>query len=205
MMGYDAMALGETDLQLGSEVLQQRMAEAEFPILSANVLLAAGGAPLTDPYVILPLNAGYQVGVIGITGQPEGVPADFVISDPSAAVAEVLPEVVDRVDLVILLSHLGWAENIRLAEQFPEVFMIVGGGRQMPGDQVYTAAQTGTQLAQADHATTGHAGRYIGQWELALDASGQPSTAGWQYLPLDPEVADDAQMLVLLRRYGVLP
>ena len=52
LMGYDAMAIGDLDLQLGPEVLQELMAEANFPFLSANVTLASGGELLAEPYVL---------------------------------------------------------------------------------------------------------------------------------------------------------
>jgi len=40
MLGYDAMTVGEHDLQLGLEVVREREEEAEFPFLSANLVLA---------------------------------------------------------------------------------------------------------------------------------------------------------------------
>jgi 2',3'-cyclic-nucleotide 2'-phosphodiesterase (5'-nucleotidase family) len=76
LMGYNAMALGETDLQLGESVLRQRMAEARFPVLSANVIIEATGKLFTRPYVLLEL-AGRKVGIIGLTGSGS-VPATSV-------------------------------------------------------------------------------------------------------------------------------
>ena len=40
LLRYDAYAIGDLDLLLGPSVLKQRIAEAEFPILTANVQLA---------------------------------------------------------------------------------------------------------------------------------------------------------------------
>ena len=49
-IGYDAAALGEGDLaQLGIEGLRSRIAEATFPLLSANVYVVATGKRLVEP------------------------------------------------------------------------------------------------------------------------------------------------------------
>jgi 2',3'-cyclic-nucleotide 2'-phosphodiesterase (5'-nucleotidase family) len=67
LMGYSAMALGELDLQLGADALRERMAEASFPFLSANLVINSTGQLLARPYVLLDAG-GRQVAVIGLTG-----------------------------------------------------------------------------------------------------------------------------------------
>ena len=42
-LGYDAMLLGDQDFAWGVDVLKQRIAEARFPVLSANVFVGGGG------------------------------------------------------------------------------------------------------------------------------------------------------------------
>jgi len=67
LIGYSAMALGGTDLQLGEDVLRQRIADVHFPVLSANVIVQSTGKLLTAPYALLEVG-GRKVGVIGLTG-----------------------------------------------------------------------------------------------------------------------------------------
>lgn len=50
--GYDAMALGNHEFDYGQEVLAERIREAKFPMLSANVIVEATGRPLTRDSVI---------------------------------------------------------------------------------------------------------------------------------------------------------
>lgn len=204
LMGYDAMVLGEGDLQLGVQALQQRIAEAEFPILSANVRLAGEQALLVEPFTIIPVDDRH-VGILGLTGVPEKVPAGFAIDDPFQAARRYLPAVIERADLVIILSHLGWIENVRLADLSSEVDLIVGGGTEPMGRQPHQADLTGTRLTQAERPTTGHAGRYVGQWDLVLGSDGNVTITGWRMIPLVPEIPDDPAVVDLLGRYAVGP
>ena len=56
MLGYDAMVLGVHDFDFGQAVLRQRIEEAAFPILSANISYADSGASFATPCVILERN-----------------------------------------------------------------------------------------------------------------------------------------------------
>ncbi len=197
LMEYDAAALGAGDLSLGVDLLRQRMQEAEFPFVSANVYLADGDALFAEPYVLLPAG-GHTVGVLGLTNPAGAVPPGWVVSDPLAAAEHYLPELAARADVVIVLSHLGWAQNVQLAGLAAGVDLIVGGGADEPGSQPFRSAVTGTYLAQADQSAARHAGRYIGEWSLLVDAGGRVTTSNWRPVPLDPGFVDDPAIAALL-------
>lgn len=201
-MGYDAMALGERDLQLGPEALRQRIDEADFPVLSANLELAGDGGLFVEPYAILEVGGGRAAGVIALTGLVAASPLEFVVTDPFAALRQVLPEVASQADIVVLLGHLGWSRNVQLADQFPEVDVIVGGGAQEPPPEHYTSPDGTTHLAQAEHPSLGHAGRLVGVWEVSLPVDGGPEIKRWRAVSLDPSLVDDLAMNDLLRRFG---
>ena len=69
LLGYDAMALGNHDLDQGQQTLLDRAAEAHFPILVANVKSRDTGkswsAPGIESTVILD-REGMKVGVVGL-------------------------------------------------------------------------------------------------------------------------------------------
>ena len=67
MMAYDAMTMAYADLLLGSQVLSERMAEASFPFLSANVVDASTGEPFASPYVVRDI-ADHTIAIIGAIG-----------------------------------------------------------------------------------------------------------------------------------------
>ena len=64
-IGYNAMTLGNHDFNYGQEALLERMAEAKFPMLAANVTTEAGE---TFAYSALVQQFGeLRVGIIGVS------------------------------------------------------------------------------------------------------------------------------------------
>lgn len=200
LMGYDAIVLGEQDLQLGADVLRQRIDEADFAVLSANVRLAETGELLASPYTILEVD-GLSIGIIGLTGTSPDIPSVFTISDPIAAAEDILGEVESQADLIIMLSHLGWDKNRELADLAAEIDLVIGGGLQKPDNRPYHSSTTGVWLAQAELPTPGHAGRFVGRWELTISPDGRVTRSDWKAISLDPQFADDQAMAALLARY----
>lgn len=200
LMSYDAAVLGDKDLQLGVDELRKRMDEANFAILSANVLLVDTGELFAKPYTILDVS-GWSIGVIGLTGSELDPPAAFFISDPFAPIEKILPELSEQTDLIVVLSHLGWAQNKRLADLAPEIDLVVSGGVETPDQEPHKAIATGTYLAQAERPSPGHAGRQIGRWDLDLGTGDRIATAAWTTVSLGPEFVDDPDMAGLLQRY----
>ena len=66
-LGVDGVAVGNHEFDWGQDALQQRIAQAEFPFLAANIVdERTGGAPAgIRPYVVERLR-GVKVGVIGV-------------------------------------------------------------------------------------------------------------------------------------------
>ena len=117
LLGYDAMVLGSEDFRLGLDVLRQRMAEAKFPILSANVVLRETEQLFATPYVIKEMG-DHRVAIIGLTSQAAASTAGDAIAvlDPLESLGNVMDEVNEKADVIIVLSHLGAEANIQLAK-----------------------------------------------------------------------------------------
>lgn len=127
-MRFDAMVVGNHEFDYGRKVLQQRLKEARFPLLGANVI----GLPLLKPYVIKNLQ-GVRVAIIGVvtadtptSTHPRNV-AGLKFSPSDAAMARCLKELRDQADLVVVLSHIGYAEDRALAQKVPGIDVIIGG------------------------------------------------------------------------------
>jgi len=127
-LGLDAMVVGNHEFDFGQEVLRERIKEARFPVLGANV----EGLPGLKPYVINKVGR-LRVAVIGVV-TPETATAThprnvvgLKFEAPEAAVRRCLPRVKPGADLVVVLSHLGYAADRELAAQVPDIDVIVGG------------------------------------------------------------------------------
>jgi 2',3'-cyclic-nucleotide 2'-phosphodiesterase (5'-nucleotidase family) len=192
MMGYDAMALGEGDLaQLGVETIRQRMQEASFPFLSANAYLTGTDELLVQPYLVKEMGE-QRIAVIGITGMAQ-VPG-VEIRDPLATTREIVEGLHPRADILVLLSHAGLEINQKIAQEIPEIHVIISGGGLMYTFEPYVEGDS-PPVVHADVPAPGHAGRRIGLGVWSFDDGGQLEEHRWQDLALGPEIADDQAML----------
>ncbi|MBF0531289.1 MAG: metallophosphoesterase, partial [Deltaproteobacteria bacterium] len=132
-MGFDAMAVGNHEFDLGPATLAQFASQARFPVLSANIDVS--GEPLLSglikPMVIKEVG-GRKIGIIGAT-----TPATTHMSSPGPkvkfeSVAPVIGQWVQKlsyqgVNIIIVLSHLGLDADIKLAHMVPGIDVILGG------------------------------------------------------------------------------
>jgi len=197
-MGYDAMTVGLMDLAKGVDVLLQRAREAEFAIVSCNLLDAKTGQLLLEPYVVLE-RAGVRYGILGVSEPnviraPVGDDRPIQVLDPVEAVRRYLPEVQQRSDVVILLSHLGLVEDGSLAEAVPGIDIIVGGRTR----QLMTVPG---RIGNTVIVQMGYDGEWLGGLEVALAPQGGVEVLSFGRIELGPDVPDDLQLAALVNRY----
>ena len=128
LMRFDAMVVGNHEFDFGQEVLKRRISEASFPILGANVRGMEG----LKPYVIKELG-GMKVAVIGVVTEdtpvstsPKNVTGLEFLS-PFVTTEQHIRELKDSVDLILVLSHIGFSVDRKLAEGVKGIDVIVGG------------------------------------------------------------------------------
>ncbi|MBF0524891.1 MAG: 5'-nucleotidase C-terminal domain-containing protein [Deltaproteobacteria bacterium] len=133
LLGIDAMCLGNHEFDRGPALTAKLISQAKFPVLSANI--DASGEPLLkdkiQPYTIKNFGA-HQIGIIGVT-----TPDTVNISSPGPNLkfndaAQSVTAAVSKlnslgVNIIIVLSHLGYHEDIQLAAKITGVGVIIGG------------------------------------------------------------------------------
>ncbi len=180
-LGYAAGALGDHDFDWGVDVLRQRLGEAAYPWLAANVVDSATGR---RPDWIVPWRmldvGGMAVAVVGyITADTKRLlPPDRTrglgFGEGELSLHAVLGEVAARRPaLTILLAHAGGAcdamacsgEIIRLADELKGsgVRLIVAGHTH----QVITASVAGIPILE-----TGSGGAMVGVADLVKTPAG---------------------------------
>jgi 2',3'-cyclic-nucleotide 2'-phosphodiesterase/3'-nucleotidase len=125
-LGYAASALGNHEFDYGLRELTNRLKEARFPVLSANVT----GLDQVKPYTVLSVK-GVRVGVIGLTVEnlpthPKNL-STIKVHGIVDALAETLPKVRAVSDFVIVLAHISFEEQLRVARAYPEIRLVVAG------------------------------------------------------------------------------
>jgi len=188
--------LGNHEFDFGQQVLTERIKEARFPVLGANVR----GLGLIKPYVIKKVN-GLRVAIIGVVTadtpthtSPKNV-AGLKFSPPAEAVANCLKELKGKADLVVVLSHIGYQEDRALAAQVPGIDVIVGG-------HSHTKVTTPERINQTVIVQAWEHGKVLGVLDLDLK-DGKIVKYSGRLVEIKPGSGPvDAKVLEIVARYS---
>ena len=205
--GYSAMVLGNHEFDFGREILEQRIEEAEFPILSANITVQGTETPFVRPYVVRELDR-VRVAVIGLTSQetqqltnPKKIKG-LTFLDPIGALRKTLVELADSsIHYTIVLSHMRQDETLKLARQVEEIDLIVAGGYWGPG--VKGGEERLISLVNGTHiVTTPDFGVYLGKVEVIFSEDPRkglrPVDFQSELIPVGPEIPEDKEIQSLI-------
>lgn len=127
LLQMDALTLGNHEFDHGNEKLIELLDNGEFQVVCANCRIE--GADKIKPYTILE-REGLRIGIIGLVTTNE---SDFSNAElknvefaPAFEVIESFRELRSQCNILIVLSHLGYAGDLQLARLFPEADAIVG-------------------------------------------------------------------------------
>lgn len=122
-VGYDLMVLGNHEIDYREEATLRQLQRATFPILGANVSSNTSFFFTPPAYQVLRTAAGRRLAILGLSvGSAPGVR----VRGRANTVREYL-HLRDESDLFVLLTHVGYHEDLRLAGRFPQVDIIIGG------------------------------------------------------------------------------
>ena len=212
-LGYDAMAVGNHEFDLGPAALARFIDEAKFPVLSANIDATAdssldGGIRPFDVFLF----DGEVVGVFGLTTETTTTassPGRDVVFEPVVRRARSVVAMLERqgVNKIIALTHLGYSQDLELAAAIGGIDVIVGGHShtQLGADNAETPYPTWVTSATGEPVviiTDGEWGQALGRLDVVFDASGRVISATGDPIPVDGAVAEDAKVVALLAPYA---
>ncbi|TXL58126.1 bifunctional metallophosphatase/5'-nucleotidase [Cerasibacillus terrae] len=130
-VGYDMVTFGNNEgITLSHDDFYHLYDDADFEVVCANLQNRAGDNPnwLND-YVQIQSIGGVRIGVIGLTVAFN----DFYhllhwhVSSPYEVLEKHLEILSEKVDVIVLLSHLGINWDRKIASRFPKIDVIIGG------------------------------------------------------------------------------
>ena len=134
-MGYDCVTLGNHEFDNGLEELARRLSSIKCPVVCANYDFTPFEAgKYIVPYTIV-RKAGINIGIIGLLCDVSSVvsretadrmPRLGTDAEVAGKWAKYLKEEA-QCDKVILLTHIGYSEDVALAAKVRNVDLIVGG------------------------------------------------------------------------------
>lgn len=203
----DAFCPGNWDYVYGSQRFVELFAgttpKARWNAVAANLYyVSTDGDPQTPfatlagkrvlpPYVIKHVG-NLKVGILGLTSdrgpQVVGrtVSKGLVFSRGEAELAEFIPilRAVEKVDVLIVASELGLANNVRLADQFAGIDVILSSDMHEETPQP-VIARTGTLIIEE-----GQDGTLLGELQLEI-ANGKVERWRWTAHTIDDTVKED--------------
>ena len=192
MLAPDVVAIGnhETDYGIAHLLFLEKC--AKFPIINANLHIRTNNARLFKPHHIIEMD-GMRILFIGILtediinqARSEGLIGSFLdVYEASQEVGRICNAYhsVD-IDLTVLLTHIGFEEDKKLAEQLDPAWgvdLIIGGHSHtfieepaVVNDILIVQAGTGTDQ--------------IGRFDLTVDTDNNcVSDYRWQSIPIDSD------------------
>jgi 2',3'-cyclic-nucleotide 2'-phosphodiesterase (5'-nucleotidase family) len=194
-MGYDAITLGELELERGAAYVRAILDSTAVPITLANVRFRSTGKPLGQPVVTV-TRGRIRSAVIGLLA-PElaadsAAAADFTVDDPVATARTLVPELRRQAELVIVLAHLSPAAARALPEQVPGIDVVVLGHERNP--------LAPAKLGSAVTLTSGERGQWLAYAQLAVPKTGGVADFTGGVIPLIlNQVRERADLATALR------
>lgn len=195
MIGVDAATIGNHFVDYGLENFTEIMKERKFPTLSINVRNKSDNSLYATAYITTNVN-GLNVAIIGVTTtdavyNPEYV-KDLIFDEEIKALKDFIKKTPlhKTNDITILLSHIGYEVDKKVAEEIPNTFDIIIGGHSHTELKEADIVK-GTPIVQ-----TGYYGMNLGHIDLSV-SNGVVDKANLTYklIPMDENITQDSDML----------
>ena len=191
----DAMT-GHWDFAYGPDQLRQLTSKLNFPFLAANSYDTRSGKSAFPSHRIIE-RAGLQVAVIGVAALVDKMmPPEFSTGLSFTLGQNELPDLIqklratDNVDLIIVLSHLGFPQDVRLAEQVSGIDILLSG-------HTHNRLHEPIFVNGAIIIQSGCHGSFVGRLDLQL-ADRKVLSCQHQLIAVDDSVEPDPEMQAII-------
>nr|WP_295971879.1 bifunctional UDP-sugar hydrolase/5'-nucleotidase [uncultured Bacillus sp.] len=164
--GYHAVTIGNNEgITFPHEDLEHLYDHRLFEVLLANLYREDGERPgWAKAATVYETKGGIKATVTGLTASYSHLYRlmGWKVTDPYEELRNQLDQQKEQSDMIILLSHLGIHDDEKIACQFPEVDVIIGG-------HTHHIFHEGKMVNNTLLACAGKYGMYIGHIRLAID------------------------------------
>ena len=189
-IGFDLSTFGNHEFDSGPAALRDYINAAEFDFVCANIFSTDTQGINVKPYKIFERN-GVRIGVLGLVqvgenGIPDAHPdkckgLQYASPFDTAACYKHLRA---HCDVLIILTHLGFEDDIKLARMFPEADAIIGGHSHTRVEK--GCIENGVLITQAENKL-----KYLTRLTFEVE-DGKVIKKNAELLPLEDLPADEA-------------
>ncbi|MEW6556874.1 MAG: redoxin domain-containing protein [Elusimicrobiota bacterium] len=202
LLNYDAVAIGDQELSYPGFV--QNCTNYQLPFISGNINYCEGDmCRFIAPHDKIIEKPNLKIAILSVTDEDVFAlyPEELLKKLNILAVKDVLAGFLSenkrgvQFDLLILLSHSGLDIDKKIAEEIPEIDVIVGGHSQTLIDKEPLKIGK-TFIVQA-----GQDGQNIGKLVLKFDITKKIASYQYEIVPLTKDIPDDPQVRNLINEY----
>ena len=195
-MAFDAMT-AHWEFAYGPDHFKELSSKLVYPVLAINCYEKTTNKLFFPPYRVIERN-GLRLGIIGIASNivDKTMPEHFSKGVYFTMGDQELPEVIkklrenERVDLIIVLSHLGYPQDLKLAQQIKVIDILLSGHTH---NRLYNAVQdNGTIIMQS-----GCHGSFIGKLDLEVE-EGKIVNIRHELLNIDQTIEEDKEVELII-------
>mgnify|MGYP002750624280 FL=1 len=199
-LGYDVGTLGNHEFDHGQAFLGRMIDSMDFEVVCANVVSDTCTFPQLPPYVVIE-EGGIRIGFIGVVtnyegpGHPAGNAASFKgleFPDPQQMAMKYAAELRPKVDVLVLVSHMGDDRDAELLGRETLFDVVIGGHTHVEIDSLIN----GTLLTQ-----TGKYLNNVGVTEIKLRGK-KVESVGYRLVPLAGYAPDPLYQAEVDRYYA---
>jgi hypothetical protein len=195
-MNYDALNIGGREAQFTAKQLREIKQASPVTILGANLVDKITRQPIFDAYRIVQRGA-FRIAIIGVL-DPHGLPANpgdgVAVEDMEPAIERCLAELRGRADLTVLLAFTDEATLTRLAQEFFECQVILGGRVSQPAQELVRENRSLIYFVTNES-------RALGILRLRLVKGAVPQATASEIRLLHDKIPQDAAFVALMRNY----
>ncbi|CAM3905595.1 bifunctional metallophosphatase/5'-nucleotidase [Mesobacillus thioparans] len=190
-MALDGWVPGNWDFAYGKEQLSSLADALPFPAVACNVKDQDSNQSFLKPYMIKELN-GVKIGVIGLTypyveeTMPESFSKGLSFTKGVEEASSCVEELKDKVDLIVLLSHMGLPLDVELATMVDGIDLILSGHSHDRIEQPITV--NGALVVQA-----GSSASFLGKLDIQLEG-GKIEDYQYELVTIDESFPVDEEM-----------
>jgi sulfur-oxidizing protein SoxB len=191
-LGFDAMT-AHWDFAYGPDHLRRIVERLDYPLLAINCYDKESGSLSFPPSRIVE-RGGLRIGVIGIAATivDKTMPPHFSTGIRLTLGNEELPGHIDRLrrdeqaDLIVVLSHLGFPQDVKLAQEVGEIDILLSG-------HTHNRLHEPVTVNSATIIQSGCHGSFIGRLDVRVE-DGRVASVSHHLLTVDETITPDPAM-----------